>query len=350
MSSKLKIIVIGVVVLGGVVLVLLNNRMHLTAKAKTDEFSSPPVSVVQARRQKLAESLSLIGTITGNNDVAIVAETQGRVTAVLAQVGDFRAAGSPLMQIDDELKRAEYQKTEVNYERAKRDMERFKALRDQNAATDAQKETAWQNFKVSEAQLTVARRQLKDARITTPISGVVTARLVDVGTMVFDKMVVANVVDVATMKAKLNVAEQDAFKLKVGDRVDVTTDVYPGVTFTGKIYTISAKADEGHTYPVEIRLANSKDHPLKAGMFGRVSFVSIGNAEALSIPRDALVGSFKRPQVFVVRGSIAYLRNIVVGEEFGQNLSVLQGLAEGESVVINGQNNLKDSVAVAVLN
>jgi RND family efflux transporter MFP subunit len=348
--KKVKVVVIGVLVFGLVVSILLNNRARISAKSKDDTLSALPVTVVPAVRQKLADSLSLVGTITGNNDVAVVAETQGRVTAVLAQVGDFKAAASPLLQLDDELKRAEFEKAQVNYDRAKRDMERFKALREQNAATDLQKETSWQNFKVAEAQLTIARRQLRDTRITTPISGIVTARNVDVGTMVTDKMVVANVVDISTMKVKLNVAEQDAFKLRVGDPVEVTTDVYPGVTFEGKIHTISAKADEGHTYPVEIRLANTKEHPLKAGMFGRVSFVSMSQRESLTIPREALVGSVKQAMVFVIRDNIAHARNIVVGGESGNVLTVLDGLREGETVVVNGQNNLKDSVAVTVQN
>ena len=158
MGRRMKVIVIGIIVLGGITMILLNNRARITAKSKSEGFSSLPVSVAQVHKQMLGESLSLVGTITGNNDVAIVAETQGRVTAVLAQVGEFKAAGAPLIQVDNELKNAEYQKAEVNYDRSKKDMERFTSLRDQNAATDAQKETAWQNFKIAEAQLTIARR------------------------------------------------------------------------------------------------------------------------------------------------------------------------------------------------
>jgi RND family efflux transporter MFP subunit len=167
--------------------------------------------------------------------------------------------------------------------------------------------------------------------------------------MVTDKMVVANVVDISRLKVKVSVAEQDAFKLKAGDKVEVTTDVYPGVTFEGRIHTISAKADEGHTYPIEITLENSSAHPLRAGMFGRVSFVSLAPVKTLAIPRDALVGSMKAASVFVVENGIARKRDIVVGTEEGTQLMVVSGLSEGETIVVNGQNNLKDSTAVAVL-
>jgi hypothetical protein len=71
--------------------------------------------------------------------------------------------------------------------------------------------------------------------------------------------------------------------------------------------------------------------------------------DALAIPRSALVGSFKQPQVYVVESGIAKLRNIVVDHEVGSYLQIISGLEEGESIVINGQNNLKDNVPVSIV-
>ncbi len=67
------------------------------------------------------------------------------------------------------------------------------------------------------------------------------------------------------------------------------------------------------------------------------------------IPRDALTGSLKKPQVFLIDGSIARLRDIVVGSEVGGRLMVLRGLNDGETIVVNGQNNLKDGLAVTIV-
>jgi len=347
--TKTRAIIAAAVVLGIIIVVLLNNRANISAKSRNEFQGAIPVTTAAVRSLKLAETLSLVGTITGINDVAVTAEVAGKVTAVLANVGDRLVTGAPIVQIDDELKKAAFEQAEANYERAKRDFDRFKSLRETQSATEAQKENAWTAFKVAEAQYIVARRQLHDTRVTTPIAGVLSARNVELGTMVNDRMVVGNVVDISRLKVKLNVAERDAFKLRTGDPVEVTTDVYPGVTFGGKITSVSAKADEGHTYPVEITMDNSREHPLKAGMFARVAFVAIAPDAALAIPREALVGSTKDPRVFVVEGPVARERAITVGDETGTELTVVAGLKEGETVVVNGQNNLKDSVAVQVL-
>ena len=347
--TKLRIAILAVVLLGGIIALLLFNKSRHAAEIGSPILKDVPVTVATVTRQQVRQALSLVGTIAANNDVNVVSETQGRVTAVRVKVGDFVNARTVLIQVDDELKQAALTAAEVNYEKAKRDYERYQTLLKKNTITVAQLDASRLAFKSAESQYTVARRQFTDTRITTPIAGYVTARPVDIGAMVQPGMTVANVVDITTLKVRLNVAEREVFKLKEGDRVEVTTEVYSGVRFGGKIQSIASKGDEAHTYPVEVVLPNSKAHPLKAGMFGRVAFSSVNMEESLTIPRDALVGSIKEPKVFVVDSTLARLRSIVVGGISGETLSVTAGLREGERVVVNGQNNLQDSTSVSII-
>jgi RND family efflux transporter MFP subunit len=347
--TKLKIVIIAVVGLGAIIAVLFYNKSRTGAGLRSDILKDVPVNVATVRKQPLQEELSLVGTIGANNDVNVVSETQGKVTSVRVKIGDYVNARAILVQIDDELKQANLAAAEVNYEKTKKDYERYQSLLKKSTITQSQLDGARLAFKSAESQYTVARRQVTDTRIAAPISGYVTARPVDVGAMVQPGTSVANIVDISTLKVRLNVAEKDAFKLKAGDRVEVTTEVYPGVTFDGKISSVSAKGDEAHTYPVEVVIPNSKQHPLKAGMFGRISFTSMATMDVVTIPREALVGSIKDPQVFVVNGNLARLRPIIVGGVAGMSLGVTRGLTEGERVVVNGQNNLKDSTTVTVV-
>ena len=347
--QKLKYFLIAFVIVGGVIAVLLNNRSKLQAKSKNEKIETYPVSVAAVENKTVERNLDLVGNIDANNDVAIVSEAQGKVVGVYAKVGDYKTKGSTLIQLDDELKLAAFKTAEVNYEKAKKDYDRYEALYQQKAVTDAQRESIKLAYQSAEAQYIVAKRGYEDAKITAPISGVVTSRIVDMGDYVKNGTIVANIVDIAELKVKLNVGEKNVFQLKVGDPVEVSTDIYPGVTFKGKISTIGDKGDDAHTYPVEISLPNSKEHPLKAGMFGTVSFSSSSKGEKLFIPRDALLGSVKDPQVFVVENGSVSLRNIVVGNTYDKNLEVLKGLKAGEKVVVNGQNNLADNFKVTVV-
>ncbi|KAF0138191.1 MAG: RND family efflux transporter MFP subunit, partial [Stygiobacter sp.] len=258
--------------------------------------------------------------------------------------------GSVLIEVDSELREAGYKAAKVAYEKAKKDLERFENLYKENSISESQIEQSRWGFQSAEAQYIVARRQLSDTKITTPISGIVTSRMVNIGSMVMgapQATVVANVVDISKLKVKVNVAEKDVFRLKVGDKAEVTSDIFPNTTFTGTVFSISSKGDEGHTFPVEVLLNNSKQQ-LKSGMFSRVTFSPKSSADALLIPREALIGSLKDAKLFVVQNNNAKLRSIIVGKEIGTSIEVLGGLNEGEIIVINGQNNLKDNAAVIV--
>ena len=348
-----KSIVSAIVILVIIIAVLFMNKRKMSATTAGGIKDVYYVSVEKVEKKDLSETLNLVGNVAANNDVNIISETAGKITAVFAKVGDYKQAGSVLFQVDDELKKAAFMSAEANYEKAKKDYERFQTLYQQKSVTDSQLDQAKLGAAMAEAQYIVAKRQLNDTQIKTPISGYVTARYVDLGAMVQgapQPTLVANVVDISRLKVKLNLAERDAFLTKVGDQVAVSVDVYPGVTFKGRVESISSKGDDAHTYPVEISINNESAHPLKAGMFARVEFTSLKDRETVVIPRESLVGSIKEPQVFVVENGIVKLRNLTVGDQSGIYVQVLQGLMVGETIVVNGQNNLVDNLRVEILN
>jgi RND family efflux transporter MFP subunit len=349
MKTRTIVVISIIAILCLILAILMNNRIKMDKSIKSEIITDVPVNVVKVQKENMKEQLSLVGTITANNDVMIVSETQGRVKQVFAEVGNFKTTGSTLFKIEDELMYANYIAAEANYKKAKKDYDRFTKLFADSAASDSQLEGIELAYKGAEAKYIIAKKQYEDTKITTPISGIVTAKFIDKGSMVGPGTAVANVVDISSLKVKISVSEKDIFKIKLNDEVDVYVDAYPDYIFKGKIKTISDKADYSHTYPVEIVMPNNKKFPLKAGMFGRVCFSSIENKESVIIPRDALIGSAREPKVFVIENDIAFLRTISIGFEVGTKVQVINGLEEGEVIVTNGQNNLKDNSKVVIL-
>src|SRR3972149_7551243 len=171
--KKTKYISITVVILGVIIAVLFYNKAKMKANTSNLKFDSYPVTVAIVEKKQVSKSLELVGTIEANNDVAIVAEAQGRVVKVSAEIGDYKPAGSVLIQIDDELKQAAMNAAQVNYEKSKKDFERFQALSKGNSVTDSQLENAKLAYRSAEAQYITAKRQFEDSKVTTPISGIV---------------------------------------------------------------------------------------------------------------------------------------------------------------------------------
>jgi RND family efflux transporter MFP subunit len=337
------------VIIGAMVMTLQSNKAKSEAKAKSVTVRPFAVSVIPVERRELSTSLVLVGTILPNREVTVSSETQGRLRAVSNNIGQPKPAGSVLAQVDDELKRTAVQMAEVTLEKAKKDLERLKQAQTENALPEQSIDNAVYAVETAEVQLATARRQLRDARITVPFSGVVSAKFAEVGGMVSPGTPIASIVDISTLKVKLNVSESDVLSMHLGDQVEVTSDIHPDASITGRITAIGAKADEAHTYTVEVSIPNRADRPLKAGMFGRVAFNADSRHQSLVIPRTAIVGSVKKPQVYVASNGVVKLRDIMTGAEVGTDIEVTKGLSPGESIVISGQNNLRDNMAVEVM-
>lgn len=351
MKTKTRIIIISVIVIALLIVLIVRSKIELNASSQGGVIStSTAVSIYKVTRQPVNNRFSLVGTLNGFNDVIVLSETQGRVVKVNVEVGQFVKAGSVLVEVDSETKEATFKTAEVNYEKSKKDLERYEALYTEHSISDSQIEQARWAFQTADAQYVVARRALSDTKITTPIAGIVTARYVSVGTMTVgapQATQIADVVDISRLKAKVQVAEKDVFRLHVGDAVDVTTDIFQNTIFHGQIHTISSKADDGHTYAVEVLLANPRLE-LKAGMFVNLTFKPNEQTSALLIPRAAIVGSLHDAQVYIVNNNIATLHSILAGKEIGTDVEVQQGLQEGEIVVVDGQNNLSNNNHVVV--
>lgn len=347
--KKLAVLLVVALIAGAIGFTLYNNKAKSANNTITsDRVDNIPVTVGAAQEKQLTQQLSLVGVFLANSDVNIASEIQGRITAVYANAGDFKPAGSVIATIDDELKQTAVLSAQANFDKAKADLDRFDALKKEKTISDAQYDAAVLAYKLSEAQLLTVKRQLRDTKITTLSSGFITSRFVDVGANVAVGAPIANIVDISTLKIKVNLAERDITKLHVGDKVAVETEVYPGASFSGTVRSISAKGDDSHTYPVEIIIGNNKEHPLRAGMFARVNFSNVEAGKSVVIPRAALLGSVRDASVYVVTDGKAILRNVQVGIQSEDELEILSGVAAGETVVTNGQNNLKHGVKVIV--
>jgi RND family efflux transporter MFP subunit len=290
----------------------------------------------------------MVGVSTAFRDVTVMSETQGKVLKMNTEVGNKVAAGQVLVEVDDELKLANLKTAQANYDKAKKDLERFEQLLKENASTEMQVEGVRLQLKLAEAQLTVAKRQVEDTKIKAPIAGVVTAKMTDIGQMLGGGSPIVSIADLSKVKVKVAVSEKDVFKLRKGQAVSVTTDVYPNQVFAGTIYTISDKGDEAHTYNVEILLPNSANSPLKAGMFCNVDFKLGAQRKSIVVPRTAIDGSLREPFVYAVVNGKAVRKKVTVGIDLGTKVEILNGLEVGEAIVSSGLSNLSDGMAVVI--
>ena len=352
MKSKTIIIsVVVVAIMGLMVMKLFANKAEVDSnKAVKTEQENIAVSVATAELRSTSGILNLVGTAMPDKEVTVAAETSGKIVQVNFKLGDYVYAGSVLAKVDDTYKRLAYETAQLNYDKYRDDYERYQVLRQGDAVTDAQLRDMKMGYENAKIQLENAQKQWDDTKIVAPFSGVITSRNTEIGALVNVGTSIAGIADISQLKISLSVSESYVYQLQKGQKVNVSTDIYPDMTFSGNITNISPKGSTTHTYPIEISITNNSKNPLKAGAYVNVR-VDLGeDGQSLMIPRDAIVSSVKDPSVYVVNNGVAQLTKITTGQNYDTYLAVTSGLNTGDQVVTNGQINLTDGASISVIN
>ncbi|MCI8341836.1 MAG: efflux RND transporter periplasmic adaptor subunit [Firmicutes bacterium] len=198
------------------------------------------------------------------------------------------------------------------------------------------------------AQIASAEKSLRDAKITSPINGVVTAQNITAGTLLSTSSVPFIITDSSTVIVKVSVSEQIINRLEKGQSVDVKIAAVSDSKMEGKIKTINPAANQSGTYDVEIEIPNNSGN-VKTGMFAEVSFVKAKGYNAIVVARDAVISKNNEEYVFVVENGAAVKKNVVMGVDDGHSVQILKGIEEGELVIVKGQSYLNEGSAVNVV-
>jgi len=293
--------------------------------------------------------LSYTGTFAAFREVMLIPQVHGEVELVSFEEGDLVKAGKTLVQIDDDLLQAQYVAAEASYNTAKRNLERHESAAGSGGVSKLQLDNYHLNLKSTESQLKQLSKQIELSRISAPFTGTITLRDVEPGSVVGGNPV-ARITDLTQLKLEISVPEKEIMLFKEGESAEISSDIYPGQIITGKIEHVADRADNAHNYTVRVLIANTNDKPLKVGMYGTVMMKKGLSKGAIIIPRTALLGSAKNPQVFVIEGDKATLKNIQTGYTSNESIEVLSGLREGDVVATSGHINLENGSNVTIAN
>lgn len=327
------------------------NQEEMKAEAALSEKVSEaiPVDLGTAELRALEEAYTASGSLEASVDIAIVSETQGTITRLLHKKGDRVQQGALLAQVESSAQQADVLAMLNQFDKATTDLERARKMLAGGAMTKQQVEQAELGVRTADAQLKAAEDRLRNTSIKAPVSGYINDDMVQQGTYVSPGMKLFQLVDVSKVKLNVAVPESRVLEMTPGKTVAVTVKVVPGSTFTGTITSVSMKANDAMKYDTEIELKNEKGSPLKAGMYAVAAFHETSDRTYLTIDRNALVGSVKAPQVYVVKDDIARLRDVTIGQVTTERMVIESGLEAGDRVVISGQINLVDSTRVRAI-
>lgn len=249
------------------------------------------------------------------------------------------------------ISKKEWDVTEMEYNVAEAQLtssrEHLKLLKE--GARQEVREAGQAKLKEMEAILAQEKIRLQNTQIIAPFSGEIIRRYLDAGALVSPSTPLVNLVHTETLKVLANVLERDVPLLKLGMGVKIKSESYPDKVFEGKVARINSALDlSTRTLQAEIYIPNP-DRLLKPGMFARLELVLSEKPGALVVPRHALIEEGGSKSIFIVQGNQALRKKVVTGYEQDQVVEILEGVSEGDQVVVRGQESIRDRSTVRVI-
>ena len=344
-------IIAGIAVVGLVIFKLTSNKKITESKVYQFNKEKPiSVSVDTIQLKNIHKEGAFTGTFEPNKETKISAETQGKINAVLVDVGSFVHQGQAIIQLDNSLLKLQLQTVDVQIEGLQDDVKRYTILTQADAVQGIQLEKAKFGLKSALVQKSTVQEQINKTTIRAPFSGVVTAKLSEVGAFAAPGVPLLQITDISILKFTVNVPENNLKQFQSKQNYSISVDAFPELTLNGKLSMIGSKANMGNSFPVQFQVTNTKQSEIKSGMFGKVSFSENEAKQGILIPSSAIINSENQAQVYVVKNGKSVLQTITIAKNIGNKTIVSGGLNVGDIIVTNGFINLFDKANVVIKN
>jgi membrane fusion protein (multidrug efflux system) len=315
------------------------------------EAATPvPVAITRPTRTDIFATYEATTTIASDADAPVLSKVGGEVVKLFVEEGDRVEQGDVLTRLDGERLRLEMLSARADLERVRSEYERYTDLAARGLVSEAMFEGLRYDLDALEASYELAKLNYGYSEIRAPISGVVSSREVKLGQNVAISDVVFRITDTSELVAYLQIPQAELAKFSAGHAATLAVDAIPDNVYVATIARISPTIDVRNGTFRATAFIDNRTGELAPGMFARFTISYEKHANALVIPRRALVEEDDRTAVYVVKNGEVTRRVIETGVEADDVVEVLAGLSDDEEIVVIGQSGLRDGSKVLASN
>jgi len=308
-----------------------------------------PVEVAVLQPGPLEAVLRASATLEAESRIEVVSEAARRVVALLAEEGHHVDKGEVLLRLQDDEQRSALARARTQLEHSRREWERQQELHGQGLSTDKSLSDARYQLDQDQIGLEEAQRQLSYTEVRAPIGGTVTRRMVALGDNVQVGQPLFEIIDFASMVARVYVPEKTLKDLAVGQPCRVRAKAVRAEPYVGEVERIAPVVD-ARTGTVKVTVAVGDQPGLRPGLYVDVGIVTAVDPRALRLPKRALV--YDDDQIYAYRlagGRKVERLPVLPGLSSLDHVQPLTGFAVGDTVVVAGQAALKDGSRVRLV-
>ena len=305
------------------------------------------VEVATVEILKLVDDTQAVGNLRSRQGVMLRPEVSGRVSQIFFRDGDRVRKGQLLVQLDDQLPLAQVKQSQAELSIATANHKRNQDLVAQNFISQRSVDESAANLEVAQAKLALSQATAARLRIVAPFDGLTGIRLINPGDYLKDGADIVNIEDIEAVYVDFRLPERFQAKIKRGQRASVDLDALPGRKFVAVVSAIDPLIDaNGRSVGVRACIDN-RQLQLRPGMFARVNAVFGERANAKVVPEEAIVPLGGRQYVIrVVDGpdkdsKVSQRVEVKLGIRRPGRVEIVEGLNEGDTVVVAGQQRLQ---------
>jgi len=323
-------------------------------KAFTKQAAQLEVNVVTAQRDRKPKELILPGTFQAFKETTIYPRSNGYVKSWKVDIGDNVKEGQLLAEIETPEVDQQLAQSKANYDIAKVTADRWRDLVAKKVVSAQENDEKQKAAEAARANLEQLEKTQGFNQILAPFAGKISARNIDVGTLVTAGTGNAgtplfSMVESDPLRVYVFAPQANALSIHEGLAAKILVQEFPGQDFDGAVTRTAGALDPAsRTMQVEVQVPN-REGRLYAGMYGQVKFLLADENAPIAVPANAFLFRTEGPQVATV-GDNNRIRwqSIKVGRDFGTQLEVLDGLAENTKVVMNPTDDLAEGIQVQV--
>ena len=322
------------------------------------------VEAIEVVPRTISYTVSAVGSLKSLEDVTISPKKAGIIQKILVKEGDRVKKGQILVQLDDvdarlqvEMAEARVKEAEASLETDRNTLARYQKLFETKVIPQQTYDDIHLKVKLDEARLALAKAELNlakqnllDHQIVSPIEGIVHLKIAALGehVNVAPKDEILKIVQMDPLELEFAVPENLAGMIHIGSRIQFVVKAFSQEKLFATLRFISPTADPA-TRNVKMKaLVQNPNLRLKPGFFAEVTVQTGGNTAALIIPESALFSQEGKFFTYAVQDGMAKRKEVETGVRFEGKVEILEGIQKGEWVITTGHEQLSDGIKVRV--
>ncbi|MGD9327962.1 MAG: efflux RND transporter periplasmic adaptor subunit [Cyclobacteriaceae bacterium] len=345
------ILIVLIILILAIAWILMGNKKTLEKEEllSESEVEVLPVMVDEIERTELHEKFTFSGILKPEKELMVISQTQGEVLEVHFDLGDYVKKGSLIVQVDNEMLAAQYKVAEANYEKAKKDIDRFEKMAEIDGVTQDQLEKMELNLKNSEAQYITVKKRLGDTSIEAPFSGYINQMFTKKGSMLGPGVPVFEIVDIDRFKMTIKCSEDEIIHIDKGMDVVIRPKSLDNVELQGRVSKVSVSADMAQQYTIEISIGQGSGQKLKGGMVAVAEILGSENYDVIAVNKNHIIHKNGSKYVYRVVNQIVVQTEVETGISINDNIEITRGLNVGDQIITSGLNLLSDGSKVKIV-